>query len=58
MACGKEDKLLKYNQDNDQWLTSHGIRHEFQVTAGANHTWPLWRRYMVEVAGRLFREGA
>jgi enterochelin esterase family protein len=56
MACGSEDKLLKYNQDNDQWLTSHGIRHEFQITPGANHTWPLWRRYLVEAAGRLFRQ--
>jgi enterochelin esterase-like enzyme len=55
MAIGEKDSLLKYNQDNDQWLTSHGIRHEFKITAGT-HTWLVWRRYLAEVAERLFKE--
>jgi hypothetical protein len=25
-----------------------------QITAGSNHASPLWRRYLVEVKGRLF----
>ncbi len=56
VGCGKEDRLFAFNQGFDQWLTGHGIKHEFVVTPHAAHTWPLWRRYLVEVSQRVFKE--
>jgi enterochelin esterase-like enzyme len=55
IACGEKDGLLKFNKGFDQWLTSHQIRHEFKVTPGV-HTWHLWRRYLAEVATKLFND--
>ncbi|HEX4646560.1 MAG TPA: alpha/beta hydrolase-fold protein, partial [Verrucomicrobiae bacterium] len=40
-AVGKSDFLLKNNQQLDEWLTKHGIKHEFHETEG-NHSWPVW----------------
>jgi enterochelin esterase family protein len=55
MGCGDADKLLEGNQETDKWLTSLGIHHEFHVTPGV-HTWPIWRRYLVDVTPRLFQD--
>ena len=52
-ACGKDDSLLKRNQEFDQLLTTRGIRHTFQLTDG-NHSWPVWRRYLEEFLPLLF----
>jgi len=56
VGCGKEDRLFAFNEGFDQWLTGHGIKHQFVVTPGAAHTWPLWRRYLVEVSQRVFQD--
>jgi enterochelin esterase family protein len=53
IACGKDDFLLERNKPLDQTLTSHGVSHVFKITEG-NHTWPVWRRYLAEVAPQLF----
>jgi enterochelin esterase family protein len=52
-ACGKDDSLLKRSQEFDELLTARGIRHTFKLTDG-NHSWPVWRRYLVEFLPLLF----
>jgi enterochelin esterase family protein len=52
-ACGKDDFLLKQNQQFDELLTARGIRHTFKLTEG-NHSWPVWRRYLAEFLPLLF----
>jgi enterochelin esterase family protein len=54
-ACGKDDFLLKQNQQFDELLTVRGIRHTFKLTDG-NHSWPVWRRYLAEFLPLLFTE--
>jgi len=52
-ACGKDDVLLKQNQQFDEMLTARGIRHTFELTEG-NHSWPVWRRYLADFLPLLF----
>ena len=52
-ACGKDDFLLKQNQQFDELLTKRGIRHTFNLTDG-NHSWPVWRRYLADFLPLLF----
>jgi len=52
-ACGKDDFLLKQNQQFDELLTARGIRHTYKLTEG-NHSWPVWRRYLAEFLPLLF----
>ncbi len=52
-ACGKDDFLLKQNQQFDELLTARGIRHTFELTEG-NHSWPVWRRYLADFLPLLF----
>lgn len=52
-ACGKDDSLLKRNQEFDELLTARGIRHTFKLTDG-NHSWPVWRRYLAEFLPLVF----
>lgn len=52
-ACGKDDFVLKSNQQLDALLAARGIRHEFAVTEGS-HGWPVWRRHLVDFLPRLF----
>ncbi len=54
IACGKDDFLLKRNQDFTALLKAHQIRHTFEETEGA-HTYTVWRRYLGEFAPLLFR---
>ncbi len=54
IAIGKDDFLLKRNQDFDQLLTSKGIKHTYTVTEG-NHSWPVWRRYLADFAPLIFK---
>jgi enterochelin esterase family protein len=54
IACGEKDFLAKGNGTFDELLRVNGIRHEYIVTEG-DHSWPVWRRYLVEFAPRLFR---
>jgi enterochelin esterase family protein len=54
IACGKKDFLLKRNNEFTALLKEKGIRFEFLETEG-DHSWPVWRRYLVDFAPRLFR---
>ncbi|WP_414663174.1 alpha/beta hydrolase-fold protein [Horticoccus sp. 23ND18S-11] len=53
-ACGKDDFLLKANQDLAATMTARKIRHEYVETEG-NHSWPVWRRYLADFAPRVFQ---
>jgi len=55
LAIGKDDFLLKTNQQFDELLTARGIKHSFKLTEG-NHSWPVWRRYLVDFAPLLFTQ--
>ena len=35
-------------------LKEEGIRYEYVETEG-DHSWPVWRRYLIEFAPKLFR---
>lgn len=52
-ACGKDDSLIKANQDFDAALTAQNVKHEFVSTEG-NHSWPVWRRYLADFAPKIF----
>ncbi|MEO6244759.1 MAG: alpha/beta hydrolase-fold protein [Opitutaceae bacterium] len=52
-ACGKDDALIKANQDFDAALTAQKVKHEFTTTEG-NHSWPVWRRFLADFAPRIF----
>jgi len=51
---GKGDFLFKRNNQFTALLQEKGIKHEYAVTAG-DHSWPVWRKYLIELAPRLFR---
>lgn len=53
IACGKDDFLFNANNAFDALLTSKGLKHEYAVTEG-NHSWPVWRNYLVTFVPRLF----
>jgi enterochelin esterase-like enzyme len=55
LACGKDDFLIQNQRDFSATLSGHGIRHEFLVTEG-NHSWPVWRKYLAQLAPVLFQE--
>ncbi len=54
IACGKDDFLLERNNSLVGALKASGIQHEWQLTEG-DHSWPVWRRYLVEFAPKLFQ---
>lgn len=53
-ACGKDDQLHTRNEEFDAKLTAAGIKHEWHLTAG-NHSWPVWRDYLVDFLPLLFQ---
>jgi enterochelin esterase family protein len=53
VGCGTEDGLFTPNKDFSALLTKHGITHTFRESGGA-HTWSVWRKYLLEVAPKLF----
>ena len=53
IGCGFDDTLFESNRAFSEQLIEHGIEHEFRVTEGA-HTYPVWQRYLYEVAPMLF----
>jgi enterochelin esterase-like enzyme len=53
IGCGKEDGAFATNKKFSDFLDEHGIRHVFHESDGA-HTWMVWRRYLNEIAPRLF----
>jgi enterochelin esterase-like enzyme/alkylhydroperoxidase family enzyme len=57
IGCGIEDTLFASNQAFSAQLAELGIEHVFRVTQGA-HTYPVWQRYLYEVAPVLFAHAA
>lgn len=54
-AIGKDDFLLPQNRAFDTQLTEKKVVHEYIETEG-NHSWPVWRRYLVLLAPHLFAD--
>ncbi|RYG30036.1 esterase [bacterium] len=54
MACGTEDGLISFQRGFSEWLKKNGFPIVTKETPGG-HTWLLWRRYLAEYAGMLFR---
>jgi enterochelin esterase family protein len=54
IACGKDDDLIKNNRQFKTWLVSRNIKFQSVETEGA-HTWPVWRRNLIQLAPLLFR---
>ncbi len=55
IAIGKDDQLLKQNEQMEKVLQAHQVRHIYKVTEG-NHSWPVWRKYLAEFAPLVFVE--
>jgi enterochelin esterase-like enzyme len=53
MGCGTDDGLFGPNKEFSEFLTKSGITHTFVASTGA-HTWINWRRYLLEVAPKMF----
>ena len=54
IGVGKDDFLLKRSQELDAALKDKGIKHEWRMSDG-DHSWPVWRGYLAEVAPFLFK---
>jgi enterochelin esterase family protein len=54
IGCGRQDSAFERNQKLSELLTVHKVRNTFYPTEGL-HNFATWRRYLVEVAPRLFR---
>ena len=54
IGCGKEDFLLNRNEAFVDQLKEKGIEHQWLLTEG-NHSWPVWRVYLAELAPLLFQ---
>ncbi|MEA3210469.1 MAG: hypothetical protein QOE70_3526 [Chthoniobacter sp.] len=54
IACGKDDRLRQRSEEFDSALKEKGIRHEWHLTDG-DHSWPVWRRHLIEFAPLLFK---
>lgn len=54
IGCGKDDFLRGRNEEFIATLKEKGVPHEWQLTDG-DHSWPVWRRYLVEFAPMLFQ---
>ena len=54
LACGRDDALHTRNEDFVAKLKTAGIAHDWFLTTG-NHSWPVWRGYLVDFLPRLFQ---
>lgn len=54
IGCGKDDFLLKRNDEFIALLKEKELRHEWHLTDG-NHSWPIWRGYLADIAPKLFQ---
>ncbi len=54
IGVGKDDFLLKRNEEFVASLKEKGVRHEWHLTEG-NHSWPVWRTYLAEFVPNLFQ---
>jgi enterochelin esterase-like enzyme len=53
VGCGTDDTLFKSVQSFSEMLYANGVKHVWRESDGA-HTWLNWRRYLAEVAPKLF----
>ena len=53
IACGKNDFLLKRNEDFLGVLKEKNLTYAWQLTEG-DHSWPVWRGYLAELVQKLF----
>ncbi len=53
IACGKDDRLIEPNRKFVEWLNAKKVKNTFVESPGA-HTWPVWRRYLVEFSKQIF----
>jgi enterochelin esterase-like enzyme len=48
VGVGQQDSLIGGSFTIDKFLTEQDIDHEFILTPGEDHTWVLWRGYLVD----------
>ncbi|MEM7387441.1 MAG: alpha/beta hydrolase-fold protein, partial [Verrucomicrobiota bacterium] len=56
VACGDKDFLFQRNEEIHQAFEDAGLRHDYVVTKGEDHSWPVWRRYLILLLPKLFQE--
>ncbi len=54
IGCGKDDFLLKRNEDFIAKLKESGVTHQWHLTEGG-HSWPVWRTYLADFLPLLFQ---
>jgi enterochelin esterase family protein len=54
IACGDKDFLFQRNREFHALLDQNRIKHTYVETEG-DHSWPVWRRYLVDFTPQLFR---
>ena len=54
-ACGTSDGLIGASRNFATYLKTNSITHTFVETPGA-HTWIVWRKYLHEIAPKLFTD--
>jgi enterochelin esterase-like enzyme len=54
IGIGKDDFLRQRNEQFIALLTEKDLHHEWHLTEG-NHSWPVWRIYLAELAPKLFQ---
>ena len=55
IAVGDKDFALAGSKALSEALTRHGIRHDLHISGGG-HTWINWRKYLRDLAPRLFTD--
>ena len=55
IACGDKDFLFERNQAFTSQLKKHKVKHEYLITPGDGHSWPVWRNYLIDFVPRLFQ---
>ena len=55
VACGDQDFLFEKNELAHAAFENAGLKHDYVVTEGDDHSWPVWRRYLVDFLPKLFR---
>ncbi len=55
LRIGRDDPYLPDFQKFDTALEKHALKRDFALTDG-DHSWPVWRQYLQDLAPKLFRE--
>lgn len=54
IACGDRDFLFARNQAFQQQIKRLELESDYHITPGDDHSWPVWRRYLIEFSPLLF----